>query len=120
MDVLLRTYLREAVVEEDADESRGDADVAAEGVGDVPAHDALHGGAGRVVEAPGEAVDDGLVHGHGGRRDGGANGYCRKDGGHCDSTAGPGHFARSIWLACFAPCSAVLMGSDGVCGFHES
>ena len=45
-------YLREAVVEEEADEAGGDAHVAAEGVGDVPAHDALYGGAGRVVEAP--------------------------------------------------------------------
>ena len=39
-------------MEEDADEAGGDAHVAAEGVGDVPAHDALYGGAGRVVEAP--------------------------------------------------------------------
>jgi hypothetical protein len=91
----VRTYLREAVVEEDADEAGGDADVAAEGVGDVPAHDALDGRAGRVVEAPGEAVDDGLVHGHRGRREGGgAKGY--KDGGGCYYSTTAGHFALHL------------------------
>jgi hypothetical protein len=88
-----RYYLREAVVEEDADEPRGDADVAAEGLGDVPAHDALHRRAGNVVEAPGEAIGDGLIHGHRGRREGGGA-QRQQHEGHWSTTTGPRHSAR--------------------------